>query len=198
VVILFGYALGVALMPRLPEEGRLLSAFLLPTAAALTCALLRSLLLRHPLDDAAVTVTLPTFAAMMLWFVAFLTALHATVLLALAGFLSGRVWAARIVPALLGLTLIGIGNLLPRTRPNLAIGIPAPGTLADRELWMRLHRTVGYLVVALGGVILVSSIALPTPLGPMMGRLIEPAVLFGIPALVLYSRRLVRVKAARQ
>lgn len=58
------------------------------------------------------------------------------------------------MPALLGLPLIGIGNLLPRTRPNLAIGIPATGTLADRELWTRIHRTAGYLVVALGGVIL--------------------------------------------
>jgi uncharacterized membrane protein len=127
--------------------------------------------------------------------VAFLTAMHATVLLGLAGSLSGRPSAARIVPSLLGVTLIAIGNLLPRTRPNRAFGIATPNTLADRELWIRIHRTAGYLLVLLGCVILVGAVAMPVPLGPRMGRLVEPAVLFGIPALIIHSRRLARLKA---
>ena len=38
-----------------------------------------------------------------------MVSLHAMVLFALAGFLFGRPWTARIVPALLGLTLVAIG-----------------------------------------------------------------------------------------
>jgi len=90
---------------------------------------------------------------------------------------------------LLGAFLIGIGNLLPRTRPNLAIGIRTSRTLSDRDLWMRTHRIAGYLVVALGLVILVAGIAVPAPVGPRMSRLVEPAAVLGIPALVIYTRR---------
>lgn len=64
--------------------------------------------------------------------------------------LRGREWADQIVPVMLGLTMISIGNLLPRTRPNLAIGIRTPRTLSDRALWIRMHRSAGYMVVALG------------------------------------------------
>ena len=57
---------------------------------------------------------------------------------------------------------------------------------------MRTHRIAGYLVVGLGLLILLGGIAVPAPAGPKMGRLVEPAALFGIPALVLYSRRKIR------
>src|SRR5437773_3497585 len=49
--------------------------------------------------------------------------LHATVLAGLLGMLRGQEWAAQIVPLMLGSTMISVGNLLPRTRPHLAIGI---------------------------------------------------------------------------
>ena len=205
VLIGAGYALGAALIRRLPEIppsiavspelGRLLAAFLLPTAAATVYLLLRSLIVRHPLDRADAGATLAVYDAIMRWVVAFLMAFHATVLFALLGMLAGRPWTARIVPALLGLTLMGIGNLLPRTRPNLAIGIRTTIALADRALWMRIHRLAGYLLVLLGGVILISGLAVPAPAGPRMARLIEPAIVLGIPALIIYSRRLVRTAA---
>ena len=104
----------------------------------------------------------------MLRFVIFLIAVHATVLIGLTGVLRDRYWASRIVPVLLGLTMIAIGNLLPRTRPNLAIGIRTSGTLADRTQWMHTHRIAGYAVVVLGVVILVAALAVPPPMGPAM------------------------------
>jgi uncharacterized membrane protein len=119
----------------------------------------------------------------------FLTGIHATVLVGLAGLLWGHEWAVRIVPAMLGAALVGIGNLLPRMRPNRSIGIRTSRTLSDRCVWMRTHRIAGYMVAALGAVIFLCAVAAPAPVGPQMGRLVEPAVVIGIPALVLYSRR---------
>jgi uncharacterized membrane protein len=45
---------------------------------------------------------------------------------------------------------VAVGNLLPRTRPNLALGIRTARTLSDRRLWMLTHRVGGYVVVAVG------------------------------------------------
>ena len=76
-------------------------------------------------------------------------------------------------------TLISVGNLLPRTRPNLAIGIRTKRTLSDRACWMRTHRDAGYLVVACGFVLVLSAIAVPKPVGPGMILLVGPAAVVG-------------------
>jgi uncharacterized membrane protein len=202
LVIAAGYVLGAALYGRLPEQippswivagrdilpGRPMVAFLLPTAAAVTYFLLRGLCVRHPVDAASWSPALIAYDAVMLRFITFLMGVHAIVLIGLLGMLRGMPWAARLVPALLGLTMIGIGNLLPRTRPNLAIGIRTSRTLSDRAVWMRTHRIAGYLIVGLGGVILVGGIAVPPPLGPAMILLAAPAAVLGLSVLVYRAR----------
>jgi uncharacterized membrane protein len=202
LVIAAGYTLGAALYDRLPEQippswtvagrdilpGRAMVAFLLPTAAAVTYFLLRGLCERHPVDAESSPHALATYDAVMLRFISFLMGVHAIVLAGLLGLLRGRGWAAQIVPVLLGLVMIGIGNLLPRTRPNLAIGIRTSRTLSDRTMWMHTHRIAGYAVVGLGGVVLVAVIALPPPLGPAMILLVAPAAVLGVAVLVYRSR----------
>lgn len=69
-------------------------------------------------------------------------------------FLSRR---PRTVAVLVGLFFVGVGNLLPRTRPNLLIGIRTTRTLGDRTLWVRIHRTCGYLTVGFGIVVALAS-----------------------------------------
>jgi uncharacterized membrane protein len=164
-------------------------AFLLPTAAAVTDVLLRGLCVRHPIDEPSSMNVLATYDAVMLRFIVFVMGVHATVLLALLGLLSGPKWAAQIVPLMLGLTMISIGNLLPRTRPNLAIGIRTHRTLADRALWIRMHRSAGYMVVACGVVIVLSALAVPKPVGPGMILLVGPAALVGTCLLIRFSGR---------
>ena len=75
----------------------------------------------------------------------------------------------RLVVVLFGSVFIAIGNLLPRTRPNLALGIRTSRTLSDRAFWIRLHRTCGYLSVALGVVIVVAGVLIQRP-GDRPGR----------------------------
>jgi uncharacterized membrane protein len=196
LVIFAGYALGAfALYRGLPEQlppswtipghgtfwlGASMFAFLLPTAAAVTEALLRGLCLKHPIGEPDSTTALAICDAIMLRVTLFMIGVHGVVLLALLGLLSGRAWAVQIVPLMLGFTMISIGNLLPRTRPNLAIGIRTHRTLSNRALWISTHRSVGYLVVACGAVIVLSAIAAPRPVGPKMILLVGPAALAGI------------------
>ena len=60
------------------------------------------------------------------------------------------------VPLMLGLTLVVIGNLLPRLRPNLVIGIRTARTLSDRSAWARANRTAGYATVVAGSSLLIA------------------------------------------
>ena len=142
LVIVAGYVLGaVALYWGLPDEvppswtvsggravwlGVPMVAFLLPTAVAITDLLLRGLYIRDPIADFA---QMSVYDAIMLRFSIFVIGVHAAVLLAVLGLLSGRQWAAQIVPLMLGFAMISIGNILPKTRPNPAIGIRTRRTL---------------------------------------------------------------------
>jgi immunity protein, SdpI family len=189
LLVAAGYGLGAALYPAIPDEvplARPMAAFLLPTAAAVTYGLLRGLCTRHPVGEASPDAV-ATYDAVMLRLILFLMGVHATVLLGLQGMLWGRSWAARIVPVLLGLAMIGIGNLLPRTRPNLAIGIRTARTLADRAQWAHTHRIAGYALVGLGLVVVVAGVALPPPIGPGMIQLVAPVAALGV--LVLRFKR---------
>jgi len=66
----------------------------------------------------------------------------------------------RVVPALVGLQFIILGNALPRARPNWWFGIRTPWTLSNDRVWARTHRVGGYLLAA-AGVVLLGAAALP-------------------------------------
>ena len=193
--VLIGYALGVvALCSGLPTEippswrasdgevlwlGRSMVAFLLPTAVVATNILLRSLCVRHPIDQHSTASVLVIVNAIMARIAVFIVGVHIAVLAGLLGLLSGREWAAQVVPLMLGVTIISVGNLLPLTRPNLAIGIRTRRTLSDRAYWLNTHRRAGYMLVICGAVVVLSALTVPRPVGPGMILLIGPATLVG-------------------
>jgi uncharacterized membrane protein len=192
LIVTAGYGLGAVLYTALPDQAPLarpMAAFLLPTAALVTDAMLRGLIARQPFEGANAPDMLATYDAVMLRLMLFLMGVHATVLVGLLGRLPDRPWAARIVPALLGLTMIGVGNLLPRTRPNLAIGIRTRRTLSDRAVWAHTHRIAGYALVTGGLLVVVAAVAAPRPVGPGMIQLVAPAGVLGLPMLLRWSRR---------
>jgi uncharacterized membrane protein len=63
----------------------------------------------------------------------------------------------RVVPALVGLEFLVLGNALPRARPNWWFGIRTPWTLSNDRVWVRTHRVAGYLLAAAGIVLLVAA-----------------------------------------
>jgi immunity protein, SdpI family len=67
----------------------------------------------------------------------------------------------RVVPALVGVQFLILGNALPRARPNWWFGIRTPWTLSSDRVWMRTHRVAGYLLAA-AGILLLTAAALPS------------------------------------
>lgn len=204
-VIAVGYVLGAAaLYVGLPSQippswnvvdrgviwlGGPMVAFLLPTASAVTYTLLRGLCagaLTGESDTAGVTAV---YDAIFLRLIVFIFGVHGAVLAGLLGLLQGRAWAARIVPIMLGLTMIAVGNLLPRTRPNLAIGIRTSRTLSNRTCWKRTHRRAGYVVVASGCAVVLAAIAVPAPFGPGMILVVAPLATLAMSLLAVRAVR---------
>lgn len=191
LVIAAGYIVSLTMYSRLPGPylpdhqqfpfAQPAIAFMLPTASAVTYALLRSLWGRDQVrsDDLVVEAT---YNAIVLRIVVFLVALHVLLLANLAGVSWVRAWAGRAALALLGLALMSVGNLLPRTRPNLAVGIRTARTVNDRQVWMQIHRTGGYVVVCLGAVVIVSGVVLG---GRTLPNVLGTAA--GVAAIVLFA-----------
>ena len=61
-----------------------------------------------------------------------------------------------IMPLLLGITFILIGNLLPKCRQSYTMGIKLPWTLHNEENWNTTHRLAGKLWV-MGGIVIMAS-----------------------------------------
>jgi putative oxidoreductase len=131
----------------------LLIAFALPATAVVIYVTLRPLW-RNAAGPSEIG---GTYKAITLHAIGFVLVLYALALATLADLPGVRPIAPRAVAVLVGLLFVGVGNLLPRTRPNLLIGIRTARTLADRELWVRIHRTCGYLAVGFGIVVAAAS-----------------------------------------
>ena len=116
----------------------------------------------------------------------FIMALQVLLMLNLSGVEWIRSWGPRLVVVLFGSLFIGIGNVLPRTRPNLALGIRTSRTLSDRPFWIRLHRTCGYLSVAFGAVIVVAGLSFS---GPVIGPVVGAAALGSVAVLLATYRK---------
>jgi putative oxidoreductase len=101
-----------------------------------------------------------TYKAIATRSVLFVLALYALVLATIADLSGIRSVAPRAAVVLFGACCIALGDLLPRTRPNLLIGIRTARTLDDRELWLRMHRVSGYVAVLFGVVVMIAGMFL--------------------------------------
>lgn len=155
-VVATGFVASAVAYRSLPGPYQLSIALTLPTTAALIYALLRVVWARDPIRDGDDTFE-PTYHAILFAVGAFIIAVHLMVVAALTDVLPAqRAWFLRATIVLLGVMVVRIGNLLPRTRPNLAFGIRTSRTLANRGLWMQTHRMAGYVAVGLGAAFVVS------------------------------------------
>ncbi len=102
--------------------------------------------------------------------------------LTLARALGYQVRVEKIVPALIGVLFIIIGNFLPKTKQSYTMGIKLPWTLASEENWNRTHRLAGFVWVIGGVYFVVMSFFSWT----LAGFLIPVALLGLIPAAYSY------------
>ena len=167
--IIVAYLVSMAVYPRLPEPycgpgctmalARPLIAFALPTAIMVVVVFLGMLWRRDPIRDRDPHIE-GAYHAVIRTVVLFLLGLHLTVVSALTSGLHPDVVraAAHAVPVMFGLTLIVIGNLLPRFRPNVVIGIRTSRTLVDRTAWAHTNRVAGYATVGSGVMFLLGGV----------------------------------------
>ena len=193
-VVLAAYAAGAgwyALTPATssPElTGGVLIAFMLPTAAAAVLWLLHTLEWRRPVcapepGDCAATERI------VFRIIVFIAGLHGLVLLLVTEVPWVRHWGLQLAFLLVGALLVSVGNLLPKTRPNVLVGIRTPRSLRSRRFWMEINRAGGYVSVALGLVMIVAAVVLGDSL---VGRVAGAAVLAAIGILVGRYLALVR------
>jgi uncharacterized membrane protein len=173
LIILGAVVFSVAVWSRLPERmpvhwglngqvdrygSRVQAALFFPGMMLLVWLLLRFL----PRVDPR-RVNYARFADTYDLFVNSILALFGVMHVALLGAALGwPVSMERVVPALIGLQFVILGNALPRARPNWWFGIRTPWTLSNDRVWVRTHRMGGYLLAA-AGLVLLAGAAVPGP-----------------------------------
>ena len=100
-----------------------------------------------------------TYDAIVLAVVMLLLGFHATLL---AGALNAApAIVSRILPAVIGASLIWIGNVMPRLRPNWVAGVRTKRTLEDPQLWRSTHRAFGAAFVISGLLTIIAAAVAP-------------------------------------
>lgn len=108
---------------------------------------------------------------LVLWVMAFLFAVHASVLAVAIGMISSL---DRAIPAATGLLMFGLGPVLTSLEPGSAMGIRTRATLTREDVWRRTHRLAGKLFMGAGAVGLLGLLSE----GPLLVAIaILPAVL---------------------
>ncbi len=110
---------------------------------------------------------------------ALLTGIHAVTVINATG---GDIPVPRVAMAGVGVLLLVLGNYLPKTRGNWAVGVRTPWTMDSEESWRRTHRLAGRLFAVVGLVLAVAAFVVPLPalvpialVGPLAACLI-PAI----------------------
>jgi hypothetical protein len=100
-----------------------------------------------------------TYDTIALGIVALILGIHTGLLVAALGAPQA---AARIVTVILGGSMILMGNVMPRLRPNLIAGLRTQQTLNDPRTWRSAHRAFGVALVISGIVTVLVGLSAPT------------------------------------
>ncbi|GAA0824253.1 SdpI family protein [Streptosporangium amethystogenes subsp. fukuiense] len=101
-----------------------------------------------------------TYTAAWIGSLALLTGIHTVSIVNATG---GELPVVRFVIAGVGALFLVLGNYLPKTRSNWAVGVRTPWTMQSERSWRLTHRLAGRLFAGLGVVLLVIAFLLPLP-----------------------------------
>lgn len=129
---------------------------------------------------------------------AVLTAITGLVVLIQCGIVAAgmglEVDMVRIVTLGIGVLLVILGNIMPKTQPNAFAGIRIPTTLNDPANWQATHRLTGWLLIAAGLCLLIAGMVVAP--GPWLLGAIVVAMLLPLVIGTVYSLRLARRRSA--
>ncbi len=95
----------------------------------------------------------------------------------------------KLMPIIMGVMFIVVGNYLPKCKQSYTMGIKLPWTLNDEENWNRTHRMAGKLWVV-GGIVILALVFAPTNV-LLITALVFISVLVIVPTVysyLLYSK----------
>lgn len=95
----------------------------------------------------------------------FLAAVHAVVISQALGY---PVDINRVIPSGVGILFMILGNFITRARPNWVFGIRTPWTLSSDLSWRETHRLGGRLFFLAGLTVLLTAIAWPAAVFPVL------------------------------
>ena len=180
-VIAAGGLISLVLFRRIPVHPVAVAA-LLPATAAVVYALIRMVGTRSASRRGQGPIALIGCHV-----VVFIIGLHVLMVCNLTGVAWVRALGPRAAVVLLGAAMVAAGNLLPRLRPNLALGIRTTRSLDDARVWSRVHRLAGHSAVLLGGVTCVAGLWLR---GDLIGPVISLTAIALAASVGLAYRRL--------
>lgn len=96
---------------------------------------------------------------MVFWIIPFISLFSSS--FGYAAALGKKISTDMIMPVMLGVMFILIGNYMPKIKQNGTLGIRIPWTLSNEENWNKTHR-LGGKVWVIGGLIMVFSVFLPS------------------------------------
>ncbi len=102
---------------------------------------------------------------------------------------------ARVIPPVIGLLLMVVGNYMGKTRSNFFIGVRTPWTLSSELSWRKTHRWAGRVFVLVGLMMLFGAV-LPWPQVVIMASV--GLLLLSTVGLVIYSYVVWRTDPARE
>lgn len=95
-----------------------------------------------------------------------------------------------ILPLLIGLLMVIVGNWLPKCKPTRTLGIKLPWTLADEENWNRTHRFAGPVWVICGMVIMLCALIGGTFLWVMLAAFVAMIVVPTVYSWLLFKGKI--------
>lgn len=88
----------------------------------------------------------------------------------------------RVLPIGIGISLLVLGNVSPRVRPNWFFGIRTPWTLSNDEVWRRTQRFGGTVMTVAGAAIILAGVTMERDARSVV-LLVGLLVAFVVPAL---------------
>jgi SdpI/YhfL family protein len=107
----------------------------------------------------------PTFRTITAAVVAFIVLVHVGTV---ATMLDWPSWTVRACLAAIGLVILVVGNITPRTRPNWIAGLRTKRAMRDADLWNTVHRRFGAFLVVTGFAVIATAI-FATPYAGLTG-----------------------------
>ncbi|WP_312091270.1 SdpI family protein [Aminipila sp.] len=72
-----------------------------------------------------------------------------------------NVYVSTIMPVMIGVLFVFIGNMMPKLKHNYTVGIKTSWTLANEQVWYETHRFAGKIWV-IGGLVEVFTVFIPS------------------------------------